>query len=141
MADFLKAIQDGVRAAELAERARTEIDQVFDELNKQMQAFSNGKVFIGRLPFPVIDQYGEPVEDGRGDVETELGIGLHTSNKKRQRWLAQWISPHSGYPCRIRTDQLILTCDDKPGLEASLSEVLRDPKVGEAVQQLMSEER
>jgi len=140
MADFLKAIQDGVRAAELADRARTEIDQVFDELNKQMQAFSNGKVCISRLLFPVTDQDGDPVEDGRGNVETELGIGLHTRNKKHRRWLAQWISPHTGYPCRIRTEQLILTCDDKPGLEESLSEVLRDPKVGEAVQQLMNEE-
>lgn len=141
MADFLTAIKDGVRAAELAERARAEIDQVFADLNQQMQDFSNGKVFVARMEFPLTDEFGEPIEDNRGDIVTEPGIGLHTSKRKQRRCIANWTAAQAGYPCKIRTEYTSYTCDDKAGLETSLAELLRDPKVGEAIQFLMNVEK
>lgn len=142
MADFKSAFQRGMDAAEVSERNRKEIDDVFAELNRQLDEVTSGAVEIKRTsyterqsnPFVLaIDIYG------KRDTYRALAAFHKRSNKDRE--LARWHQDRNGYPCKITLGESELYCEDKEALERALAGLLSDAIVGEILQNLMKHEK
>ena len=52
MTNYIKAFQEGIDAAKIAERARNEVNEVFSEFDKEMRIVSDGRLGIERKIFP-----------------------------------------------------------------------------------------
>lgn len=144
MADYIGAFRQGLEAAEVAEIAKKEINNVFVEFNEQMRKASEGKIGIERKEFYV------RVEG----IAAFTGLPYSLSGKKRETYwaivaynplvpgspekeLATWSQGRAGYPCKIVFENISLSCDGRQSLEGSLAELLRDPIVGEKLCGLM----
>lgn len=140
MADFISAFERGIKAAEAAEIARREIDEVFLELNKQMLSRTGGKISIGRrdsLLSNVMSAFN--AIKSRTDVPSvpqnidawNPGVTSATST------LASWVQDRAGYPCTITWGKEDHTCLDRAGLESALESLLSDPVIGAKLRALM----
>lgn len=144
MPDFIGAFKQGLEAAEAAEAARYEINDVFVELDKQMREGSDGRLGVHRK---------EKHVSAQGMAAFAALPYLLTAKKRDTYWaivatnplvpespakeLATWSEDRAGYPCKIAWANMDRTCADKESLEISLVELLRDPAVGEKLTALM----
>ena len=142
MTDFITAFKDGLSAAEAAGRARQEIDDVFSSLNEQINKESDGNLTIIR----------QKCEAKRVSLLESLAVlstrpkdmywAIVASNPKigqsPVKQLAKWQMDRKGYPCRLSWAESEIVCEDRVALERCLSELLRDPIVGEALNTLMN---
>jgi hypothetical protein len=137
MTDFIKAFQDGQHAAEVSERARREIDQVFNELNEQIAAATGGSLGIMPMQFPVkksawdVFNLNFPPEPQK--YYWAIGAYNPSVGDSSKRQIAMWSKPPTGYPCKITIGGKSIICEDKEGLELALSELLLDPSIAEVL--------
>ena len=138
MVDYVDAFRKGLEAAEAADRARKEIDAVFDELNLQIQKDTDGKIRIERQEFTLSQQGLEAIFRSK-PPEKYLAIVAHNPSldKSPVRELSRWSQARGGYPCNMVWGNKDQSCFDRESLENLLSELLRDPLVGEHLQALM----
>ncbi len=127
MADFTAALQEGLKAAEASDRARKEIDRVFEELNTQLAKATDNAVLIERVEWPV-----PGFESSWRLVATNPSIDESPALK-----LAGWNQDRAGYPCSLSWAGEQQFCEDKGALQQQLADLLKDPLVGESIHTLM----
>lgn len=136
MTDFKSAFEDGLKAAEKAQIARSEIDAVFDELNRQLSEVSKGHIQIQRVQLPkktmgiviptffYADMYWAIVANNPAVANSEVE-------------LATWGQSATGYPCKMEWADHEAYYEDKQALESGLANLLQDPVVGGKLNTLM----
>ena len=141
MADYIKAFKQGLVAAEAADRARKEIDAVFVDINKQFIEATKNKIRINRQEFKERQTIQETLVAPFLDKQRETYwaiVALNPSvDKSPVKQLARWSINRAGYPCKIVWEGEDHMCEDREALENSLTELLRDPLVGEKLYTLM----
>lgn len=139
MIDFKIAFREGLNEAGKAIKARNEIRKVFEELNRQIQEITDNKVHIELQTFKeevnVIDLF----KFGFPNVPKYTAIAAFNPMAKDSpvKKLARWQQESKGYPCKISWDGNTKYCEDKKALETALTELLKDPMVGEDLDSLM----
>ncbi len=136
MPNFLEAFQDGLRAAETADRARHEVDEVFAELNRQLATNTGGKLHIAPMRFQKPTPWRSNPKHYWAIVASNPDVG-----EKSAMELADWSQDKAGYPCRMKSDATEYVCEDRMGLEEALAELLRDPLVADTIVKVMKHER
>lgn len=144
MTDFADAFKRGQDAAAQAAAARTEINDVFKEVNEQLNAATEGKLEIGRQNFEKTKK--KTVADLLGGAsmiflerlqpaETEPWIAARNPRATSDAWvqLAKWYRPQEGYPCRLTYDKTDSSCHDRTALAEALAEMLANASVGEQI--------
>jgi hypothetical protein len=148
MIDFAGALDEGIQSVSRARDARKEIDDVFDQLSKQVMKSKKGKLSIKR-EFLLTNPPSGIVEVSRHIVESfslsakprEKSWFIVASNPKvpnTEQRIAQWTQDSSGYPCRIFWGGQEHICEDKEGLTNCLGDLLRDPEVAEVLLGIMN---
>ena len=140
MADYIKAFKQGLEAALVADRARKEIDEVFADLNNQLSKETKNKICIERREYEKGHTLSEVLKNpflplsGKSWVIVVFDPSVDESPVKK---LAIWSMDRAGYPCKIVWKNVDVSCEDKEALENSLSDLLRDPLVGEKLHSLI----
>lgn len=133
MPDFASAFNEGLQAAETADRARREIADVFSELSRQMDAATRGTIAIARgeceIPVTTARLLTNPWEPRKTYWAILAWNPMVAKCPKKE--IARWSQDAAGYPCKITCRKWERTCEDREALENSLAELLRDPVVGE----------
>lgn len=141
MVDFISALKVGLNSAEIAEKNKREIDEVFAELNRQLVAQFDNKVGI-EIIVPTLDV--EPEEMSLAYLKTLSPQWIYAVNPQSpptdKGRLAGFKSGESGYPCSIYFDRAQIICEDRMALEETLKEVLSSPKVGRIIHDLLNQE-
>ena len=138
MVNFVEAYKAGLNSAELAEKRKSEINSVFNDLNKQLAEETNGKIVISRKEF--VD-YKDFKSYALSSLEPKYYSAIAAENpfvKNSRKELAKWSQDRAGYPCKIILDSKTIYCEDKQGLENAIAELLRDPVVGEILYKLQN---
>ena len=140
MTDYVSAFKEGAMAAEKAEIARKSITEVFDDLDKQIQGGSEGKLAIERSEFERSgqDPWFEKIALFSKAKEKYWVIAAYnpTVHPSPLKKLAEWNEDRAGYPCTIEWADKQQVCEDRKALEESLLELLKDPEVGEILSSL-----
>jgi hypothetical protein len=132
MTDYVKAFRDGLQAAEAADAARSEIDSVFSELDRQIGAASGGKVAIARQECQLPASQWELAIPFRPKKTYWAILAWNpTVPNSSSKLLAKWSQDARGYPCKITFERWERICEDREALENSLAELLGDATVGE----------
>jgi len=136
MIDFTKSLEAGLQLAIEAERNRHEVDEVFNELNRQISTATRNSIRILR------EQFDEPPEDPLTfrlkRIQYWAISARHATLNTAKPWvLARWYQPIAGYPCKITTRETEFFCENKEALEAGLANLLATPEVGRALHSLM----
>lgn len=133
MTDFKSAFNEGLNAAQKVKAARTEIDNVFKDLNQQLTEVSGGKLTIERerLARPQAFALLNPPQRYWALVARNPII------KSSSRELCEWDSGRAGYPCKLTWASEEHYCEDKEALKNNLSDLLRDPIIAEKMISLM----
>lgn len=138
MIDFKKSFDLGLDSARLAESNRAEISAVFDELNRQIDTASEGKIIVQRERFE--DPAENPFLVVLGNRPKYWAISarhkIHTNAKPFE--LAKWHQESRGYPCKITLEDTNFFCENKEALELALAELLQNPSVGTAFFRLLN---
>lgn len=147
MANFVEAFQDGLRAVEAANRAKHEVKEVFDELNKQLNMETNGKLRVILSQFEMPDlglgwsQLGHYFATKPKQYYWAIAAFNPDAGEASMKELAQWSQDRAGYPCKITSGGTESICEDRIALEEGLAELLRDPLVAETLVKVMKRER
>ncbi|WP_024778265.1 hypothetical protein [Pseudomonas corrugata] len=146
MANFKNAFDQGLKAAADAAAVIAEINSVFEEMNTEISAASDGKVNINR----------ETRTDG-ASMAAILGMGIFASKPPAQeiKYITYIVAKNplaennnkadigqvnihkKGYPCEVKFGGDKYICEDKKGLERVLSLMLTDPEVGKELSRLI----
>lgn len=144
MEDFKSAFKDGLKAAHDAEMARKEIDEVFNDLNKQLTEASKGKLKIERRQLEERRAIAVRIASPLEPPETYWAIVASNPTIKdlppiipQFKELAKWQAGRAGYPCKISWGAQEEYCEDKQALEKCLANLLRDAIVAERLDALM----
>jgi hypothetical protein len=153
MNNFIQSIQKGIQAAQHADAANKEIRDVFVELNRQIKEgigdyqivfdtkFREPKKkmielvaarqakFIGLAASSqsIFDQFTKAPRPSENAIPY---IGLILRGHKKEWELGEWNQDPAGYPCRIDSDAIHLTCENKAGLVVGFEQLLSSPMVG-----------
>ncbi|MBN2239379.1 MAG: hypothetical protein JW712_06370 [Dehalococcoidales bacterium] len=127
MIDFQAAYRAGLKAADDAELAREEIDQVFQDLNEQISVASEGKLQIIRHKFEAFESFSFSPPEKYTAIAAVNPMNKHRSPEE----LAKWSMDRTGYPCKINWGEKEELCQDKEALARSLADLISDPVVGE----------
>ena len=146
MSKFIDAFKAGQAAAENAQRARQEIAEVFQELNKELRAETGGRINIERRkkvhPFTaaiVRIPLGNIQEDTQEDNDQIL-VGYNPSISTGKVWkLADWNVSSSGYPCTISWGGNDYSCFDRQSLEEQLKNLIEDAGIAEKLRAAITE--
>lgn len=136
MVDYTKSVQVGLNLAAIAERNRREIDEVFEELNRQLSIAVEGKVKVQR------EQFEEQPEDVLVVLLSRKKYwaisARHTTVPTARPWeLARWTQAPAGYPCKISSAGTEVYCENREALESALAQLLASPTVGAALYSLI----
>ena len=144
MANYVEAFQDGLRAVEAANRAKHEVKEVFDELNKQLNMETNGKLRVVLSQFEVSELSWRRYENIFAPKPKQYYWAIAAFNpdagEASMKELAQWSQDRAGYPCKITSAGTESICEDRTALEEALAELLRDPLVAETLVKVMKRE-
>lgn len=126
MVDFIKAFEDGKKAAIKTENARKEIDAVFDDLNSQLSEMTNGMLKIIRAEVKERNEGLYVHVFPQKFYKAILAINPKIEKSPRKE-LAKWDFSRVGYPCKISWANEERYCEDKVALEECLADLIKDP--------------
>jgi len=138
MVDFITAFQEGLNAAEIADKNKREINSVFDELNRQLSEATDGKVKVV-IRDNILEALSRSIslftvnQPKKNQAIWALNPLFQSSSKE----LAIWNQDPNGYPCKISFGNKEHYCEDKSDLENTLAIMLQDPIVGETLSKLI----
>lgn len=141
MTNFIDAFKDGLNAAEVADLARRDIDDVFSNLDKQIRKGSNGKLSIEKSEYEVPSISWTkifPIPPKPKETYWAIVAKNPTIEQSYETELARWQMDRRGYPCKLIWTQQEQVCEDRTALENCLAELLRDPIIGERLYALMN---
>lgn len=147
MPDYFDAFKKGLEAADAAQIARREIDEVLAEVDRQLGEGTEGKIKIERKEY-----YVKAV--GLAELAGLATFSYALSGKKRETYwaiiarnplipestekeLAKWSQDYAGYPCKIVWANTEQFCADRESLEIALVTLLRDTEVVEKLTALI----
>jgi hypothetical protein len=144
MTDFINSFNKGLSEAENAQKNRAEINATIEELSKQLERTSGGKLLVSVKGFkeavPFASLLGSALT-GYSDAKKYQAICATNplAESPTETELARWAIGRAGYPCTIKlgTDEWI--CGDKNALEQYLKYLLQDPIVGEKLFAVMNQ--
>jgi hypothetical protein len=147
MTDFIKAFEQGQRAAEQAIESKAEINEVIRSLAQELMQATDGKLEIGiadssSLSFDVWGSFTTgvkskpPIPGGIVKPQAIYARNLKAINTDLVT-LAKWERPHQGYPCVIAFNGREIGCHDREALERALAEMLQNAWVGEQLRALL----
>lgn len=141
MTDFIDAFKGGLDAAEAADRARLEIDEVFSDLDRQIRKGSDGKLSIKKSKFEIMKPSGGVLRLALSPETKETYWAITAVNptieESHESELARWQMDRRGYPCKLSWSQHEYICVDRAALESCLADLLKDPIIGEYLYVLM----
>jgi hypothetical protein len=137
MTDFKKALEEGISAAQKADFERKQIEEVLEELDRQIAQATGDKVRIQRMEIPpsLVDFFRP--EARRESSYWAIAAYSTKVPDKSEKELAKWSVAPSGYPCKVAWGNTIRYCEDRESLELTLADLLRDPEVGQKIHSLM----
>lgn len=139
MVNFVEAYKNGLNSAELAKKRKIEINSVFDDLNRQLNEATNGKISISRINSSEVKKTNHIRLGSLPEIILYSAIAAENPVVKNSaRELARWYQDRAGYPCKITLDSKTMYCEDKKGLENALAQLLSDPVVGETLRNLQN---
>jgi hypothetical protein len=136
MPNFVKALEEGFEAARKADAARNEIDEVFRDLNTQVLKVTNNQVSIERkeLPESSFDRIRRLADPDKPTNKLWAIVAFNpTVGKTKEFQLADWEMDRAGYPCKVTWNRREHVCEDKEALINCLSELLKDPVIGQNI--------
>ncbi len=137
MIDYTKSFTVGIKAAVKAETNKSEIGDVFSDLNKQLDNITDGKVTINRVQlYKQTHALRITFMEPRKYYWAIAAENPKTENSSVKE-LAKWEMDRNGYPCKITLGNDEIYCEDKVALERGLSDILQDSIVGDVLQKLM----
>lgn len=141
MVDFVTSLRAGISAAEAADRARKEILEVFEELNRQLASAFDGHVQIklADRPQEKVAQAVKLLADREWGNQFLLATNPNGEDGNGVE-LAFWSTSRDGYPCRIRLAGSEYFCEDRQGLEETLQTVLARADIGAKINSLLKED-
>jgi hypothetical protein len=152
MIDFKEYFEKGLQAAENAAANKAEIDSVFEELDRQLDEATGGKISISRKEFYVnnnaiadflnaINRLSSNPKESK-PKETYLAIVAKNKTIKDCEYiqLAKLDIHKDGYPCKITLNGDITYCEDKIALVETLQMLLSDTTVGSKLRTLINME-
>jgi len=139
MPKYMDSLEKGIKAADLAEKSRKEIESVITDLNRQLHDGTDGVLEI------VIDEYEKP-KANPFEIEIwkpkETYYALTAKNKKfktcKTKKLAIWETAWAGYPCTMTYSSKTIRCEDKESLEIALAEMLQDSMIAERISYIIN---
>lgn len=154
MADYLKALNAGIGAAQQAKKNLASIQLVLTEASDQLSEASGKHLRLERKT-AVRPLTPSSVSESRLGRASTVHIGLalmapremvpYTAlalsvDSAKEDWveLCEWIPHQDGYPVRLKFSGKEVACHDKRSLEAGLVSVLSDSKIGADVEALLS---
>jgi hypothetical protein len=146
MSDFKAALNEGFAAADKAELARREIDEVLRNFNQDLMEATGGKLSAKVKHFErvVSDEVWPQLRTLaalQGRLRKEYFSAIVATNptieKSPEKELARWRRSHNGYPCTITWSNEEHQCSDRVSLEGCLADLLRDAGVAEVLKGLV----
>jgi hypothetical protein len=139
MSDFKSAFSDGLDAAQKAETARREIEDVFRDLSKQLAEASDGKLAVERMEYERSRSWLTALSPLEPKEKYQAIVAYNPTIKgSPTRELCEWESGRGGYPCKLTWGSNEYYCEDKQALENTLSDLLRDPIIAEKLMFLIN---
>ncbi len=139
MVNFSQALEIGLNEARQAEKNKAEIKEVFKDLNSQLEHSTKGKLSIKVCIFyERIDDVAAFSSFFKRKKYTAIGAKNPKASDNSHTQLALWNQDSSGYPCTIQFGKNKVQCHDREALEDALTELLRDPAVGEILFKLIN---
>jgi hypothetical protein len=146
MTDFKKAFEDGIENAKIAKIAKDEVKAIFEDLNKQLDDATSGKVKIKITRSTRVIKESFPntfssIIQGLGATRSENYSAISAINPTIEscpaKELAIWEQDKKGYPCTVSFNNEDIICDDKKSLERALENLLRDPSIADILSSLI----
>jgi len=147
MVDFEKSFANGLQAAAEASAKIAEINLVFDDLNQQLHAASDGKIKILRKTrsnnlltamMGIGSIRSKPPLETKADETTYLVAVNPLAKNSNESDIAVWSVDSRGYPCQIKFSGENFFCEDKAALEKILALMLSEPEIGQVFQRLIN---
>jgi hypothetical protein len=139
MADFKASLARGLERAKRAREALAEIQEVFHDLAAEIFEATGKQVEMG-----IEKRVGEVESMAWSDtLSGHVGQAIEyeavvAKANGRQDVLARIEFHDAGYPVLISYAKVEASCGDRTSLEVALSEFLEHPRIGKAIQELMS---
>ena len=138
MVDFVKSFRQGISLADIARKNREEIQEVFAELNAQLNSATGGKIRIYlTLDTTIGNILVFKLTQGVGAYNVVVASNPLIENSPVKH-LARWSPSPEGYPCTITVGKTEYVCVNKKSLEETLATMLQDPSVGKSLQILLN---
>lgn len=145
MADYRSAFHAGLEAYSDVERARREIDEVFQELARGVQDVSDGHVAIHRREknsvIGVMRALQKTIAPWITQFEESLVLVATGRNEQDFEVLCAYWLGERGYPVNIIYGRRNVACHDRESLEKGLQDLLEHPDTGGKLGRLMSGDR
>ncbi|WP_334320402.1 hypothetical protein [Gilliamella apicola] len=145
--DFTKSFKEGLISAENIEKEKSEINNIFDELNKQIHQASNEKINIiideqyeSANKYPTIQSISRFIEEAI-QKKTKLYIAAEACSFESERKvrIAEWKpSANGGYPCIIRYEEHEVCVYDKGSLILELNNLIGSAYCGQIFNKLLN---
>lgn len=146
--DFKKSLTVGLDAAKAARKNKEEIQNLIEDLNHQVQEFSNGLVSLEVTNEQKFNKNVNPLATGlvalvgiNSSIKyNALSLKLNNKGMSRREVIAEWkINESDGYPCVISYNGKDVNCRSKETLERALNDLLSNASTGERMLQLIDE--
>jgi hypothetical protein len=136
MSDFLKAILTGVESARSVDTAQREISEVLGELNKSVQAATQGKAELWVEESPLRNALSMLSNTASSTIST-IFVGPSGAINKRVPIGTIAVSP-TGYPVVVSANGAVSSSNDAAGLRKGLAMLLARPESGRAILDILS---
>lgn len=140
MTDFNDSLRRGLDAARQAQANRDEIKAVFSELNRALNAMSDGKIEVAIVPvtttMSALNRLAKIYLD-KDQEERVIAVRRIGETNTLAKLLAHWKQGSAGFPCSIIWNERHASCEDVESLRAELATLVSSPAVGEAILALM----
>jgi|SRR5882672_1525397 len=141
MTDFESAFKEGLAAAQKADAARAEINEVLDRVSATLTKSTEGKLAVGKRQFYVhqapLAILAELTRLTPRETYDAIAAWNPSIENSEIRELAKWSEERNGYPCVLTWDKKELKCGDRESLERSIELLLKDARVGEKLLYLL----
>lgn len=144
--NFEESISIGIERADVAERNKEEIEEIFNDFSQSFQRASNNKIYAEikskqrtialEKPNPILGVTAALLNS----LSYEYYKALVLSNGSQQYEIAEIIENEDGYPLRIKIKDDTSAYSDQESLVDGLSRLVTRTEVGKLYKLLLAEE-
>lgn len=132
MSNFLNSLKKGLNSAMSSRNEQVEIDQVIDELSKQMLLVSDNLVSIEVRDYSRLNtnKTGKNLSALFSREEYKALTVLWEDEEPKFQEVAEWAQDEEGYPVKILWKNVTHTCTNRGALEIMLMKIVEDASFG-----------